>query len=82
MDALKLLFTSDVGLMSLGVIVFTIGMGVFFSRWFAKQVEQSEAQRRRRTARAATRASMRSGADAPGPGRDGGPRAPTAGVST
>jgi hypothetical protein len=47
MDALKLLFTSDVGLMSLGVIVFTIGMGVFFSRWFAKQVEQSEAQRRR-----------------------------------
>jgi len=47
MDALRLLFTSDIGLMSLGVIVVTIGMGVFFSRWFAKQVEASEAQRRR-----------------------------------
>jgi len=47
MDALKLLFTSDIGLMSLAVIVITIGMGVFFSRWFPKQIEESEAQRRR-----------------------------------
>jgi hypothetical protein len=47
MDALKLLFTSDIGLMSLAVIVITIGMGVFFSRWFTKQIEESEAQRRR-----------------------------------
>lgn len=47
MDALKLLFTSDIGLMSLGVIAFTIGMGVFFSRWFARKVEESEAQRPR-----------------------------------
>ena len=47
MDALKLLFTSDIGLMSLGVILFTLGMGVFFSRWFAKKIEESEAQRQR-----------------------------------
>jgi hypothetical protein len=47
MDALKLLFTSDIGLMSLGVIVFTIGMGIFFSRWFGKKIAESEAQRPR-----------------------------------
>lgn len=47
MDAVRLLFTSDIGLMSLGVIVITIGMGVFFARWFTKQIEASEAQRRR-----------------------------------
>lgn len=46
MDALKLLFTSDVGLMSLGVIAFTIAMGVWFSNWFNKKMTESEAQRR------------------------------------
>jgi hypothetical protein len=40
MDALKLLFTSDVGLLSLGVIVFTIGIGLWFARWFNKQIEE------------------------------------------
>ena len=47
MDALKLLFTSDIGLMSLGVIAVTIGIGVFFSRWFARKIEESDAQRPR-----------------------------------
>jgi hypothetical protein len=47
MDALKLLFTSDVGLMSLGVIAFTIVMGFWFSNYFSKKIAESEAQRRR-----------------------------------
>ncbi len=45
MDALKLLFTSDVGLMSLGVIAFTIFMGFWFSSWFNKKIAESESQR-------------------------------------
>ncbi len=47
MDALKLLFTSDVGLMSLGVIAFTIFIGLWFSRWFSKKIAESEAERSR-----------------------------------
>ena len=47
MDALRLLFSSDIGLMSLGVIVITIGIGVFFARWISRKIEQSEAQRQR-----------------------------------
>jgi hypothetical protein len=47
MDALKLLFTSDIGLMSLGVIAVTIAIGLLFARWFSKKIEESEAQRRR-----------------------------------
>jgi hypothetical protein len=42
MGALKELFTSDVGLLSLGVIVFIIGMGVFFIRFFQRQMNESE----------------------------------------
>ena len=34
MHALKDLVTTDVGLMSLGGIVFMLGMGVFFLRYF------------------------------------------------
>lgn len=45
MDALKLLFTSTVGLLSLGVIVCTIGIGVWFSRWFGKKIEEDERNR-------------------------------------
>lgn len=45
MDALKLLFTTDIGLLSLGVIVFTIGMGVWFSRWFGKKIAEDERNR-------------------------------------
>jgi len=47
MDALILLFTSDVGLMSLGAISVTIAIGVFFFRWFSRQIAESEAARRR-----------------------------------
>ena len=47
MDALKLLFTSDVGLMSLGVIGFTIAMGFWFSSGFGRKIEESERQRNR-----------------------------------
>jgi hypothetical protein len=47
MDALKLLFTSDIGLMSLGVIAVTIFIGLWFSRWFSKKITESEAERSR-----------------------------------
>lgn len=45
MQALKLLFTSDVGLLSLATIVFIIGMGIWFRRFFAKQIEAEERAR-------------------------------------
>ncbi len=40
MHALKDLFTSDVGLMSLGGIVFMLGMGVFFIRYFVRHMRE------------------------------------------
>lgn len=40
MHAWKDLFSSDVGLMSLGVIAFTLGMGIFFVRYFLKQMRE------------------------------------------
>ena len=40
MHALKDLFTSDVGLMSLGGIVFMLGMGVFFVRYFLRHMQE------------------------------------------
>ncbi|WP_428424898.1 DUF3149 domain-containing protein [Methylibium sp.] len=47
MHALKDLFTSDVGLMSLAGITFMLGMGVFFIRYFLKHIrEDSEAAAR------------------------------------
>lgn len=46
MEALKLLFTSDIGLMSLATIVFVIGMGVWFRRFFNQQIEAEERKRR------------------------------------
>lgn len=36
MDVLAELFTTFIGLLSLSVIVFIIGMGVFFVVWFMK----------------------------------------------
>ena len=52
MHALRDLFTSDVGLMSLGGIVFMLGMAVFFVRYFLKHIredgERAEAAARRR----------------------------------
>jgi hypothetical protein len=44
MHALKDLFTSDVGLMSLAGIVFMLGMAVFFVRYFLKHMKEDEAR--------------------------------------
>jgi hypothetical protein len=43
MHALKDLFTSDVGLLSAGVIAFMLGMGVFFVRFFLRHMHDDEA---------------------------------------
>lgn len=40
MHALKDLFTSDVGLMSLAGIVFMLGMGVFYIRYFLRHIRE------------------------------------------
>lgn len=47
MDALKLLFTTGFGLMSLATIVFVIGMGFWFRAFFNKRIAEEEAQQRR-----------------------------------
>jgi hypothetical protein len=46
MHALKDLFTTDVGLMSAGGIAFTLGMGVFYIRYFLKHMRDDEARAR------------------------------------
>lgn len=38
--AWELLFKSDIGLLSLFVIVFTLGMGVFYGRYFLKKMDE------------------------------------------
>jgi len=43
MEALKILFTSAVGLASLAVILFIIGMGWFFGRLFATKAREDAA---------------------------------------
>lgn len=43
MHALKDLFTTDVGLMSISGIAFMIGMGVFFLRYFARHIKEDAA---------------------------------------
>jgi len=48
MHALKDLFTTDVGLMSIGGIIFMLGMGVFFLRFFLKHMREDEARARKR----------------------------------
>ncbi len=40
MHALKDLFTSDVGLMSVAGIAFMLGMAVFFVRYFQKHIQE------------------------------------------
>jgi hypothetical protein len=40
MHALKDLFTTDVGLMSLAGIVFMLGMAVFFVRYFLRHMKE------------------------------------------
>lgn len=42
--AWDLLFSSDVGLFSVFVIAFTIGMSVFFARFFRKKMEEDSAR--------------------------------------
>lgn len=44
MHALKDLFTTDVGLMSMGGIAFMLGMGVFFLRYFLRHMHDDEAR--------------------------------------
>lgn len=45
MDALRLLFTSDIGLLSLFTIVFVVGMGVFFRVFIARKIEEESRRR-------------------------------------
>jgi Protein of unknown function (DUF3149) len=40
MRLLNELFTSDVGLMSIGGIAFMLGMGVFYLRYFLKHMRE------------------------------------------
>jgi hypothetical protein len=42
MHALKDLFTSDVGLLSLAVLAFMFGMGGFYLRYFLKHMHEDE----------------------------------------
>lgn len=46
MHALKDLFTSDAGMMSMAVIAFMLGMGVFFIRYTFKHMREDEAAHR------------------------------------
>jgi hypothetical protein len=42
MKALVDLFSTDYGLFSIGVIAFTIGMAIWFSRFFKRKMAESE----------------------------------------
>ncbi|MGY2490224.1 DUF3149 domain-containing protein [Cupriavidus sp. CP313] len=56
MEAIKILFSTSTGLMSLGVIVFIIGMGWFFARMFARKMrEDAAAAKAQQAAQAAQR---------------------------
>ncbi|MBX9715533.1 MAG: DUF3149 domain-containing protein [Burkholderiaceae bacterium] len=46
MHALKDLFTSTAGMMSMAVIAFMLGMGAFFIRYTLKHVREDEAANR------------------------------------
>jgi len=39
--AWELLFGSDIGLLSLFVIVFTLGMSIFYARFFKRKMSES-----------------------------------------
>ena len=43
MKAVVDLFSTDYGLFSVGVIVFTLGMAVWFYRYFNRKMNESEA---------------------------------------
>ena len=47
MHALKDLFTTDVGLMSLGGLIFMLGMAVFFVRYFLRHIREDAARAER-----------------------------------
>jgi hypothetical protein len=51
MQALTELFTTDVGLMSIGVIAFMLGMGGFFLRYFLRHMHEDEAREHARSGR-------------------------------
>jgi hypothetical protein len=51
MDALRILFTSDVGLLSLATIAFMLGMGGFYLYYFLKHMHEDEAKAKARAAR-------------------------------
>ena len=51
MQALHELFTTDVGLMSIGVIVFMLGMGGFYLRYFIHHMHIDEAREKARRSR-------------------------------
>lgn len=47
MTAFDVLFSTDYGLMSVFVILFMLGMAVFFIRFFLKNMEREEKETRR-----------------------------------
>ncbi|MCX2864812.1 DUF3149 domain-containing protein [Paucibacter sp. PLA-PC-4] len=47
MHALKELFTTDVGLMSLSGLAFMMGMAVFFVRYFLRHIREDAARAER-----------------------------------
>lgn len=49
MHALKDLFTSDVGLFSVAVIVFMLGMGGFYVSYFLRHMHQDAAAQARKS---------------------------------
>ncbi len=53
MVALQELLTTDIGLLSLGVLAFIVGMGVWFARFFRSRIREE------------TRAAARGGAPRP-----------------
>ncbi|MDN3542839.1 MAG: DUF3149 domain-containing protein [Roseateles asaccharophilus] len=47
MQALQVLFGTDVGLMSVAVIAITLGMGGFYLHFFLKHMHEDEARQQR-----------------------------------
>ena len=50
MHALRDFFTTDYGLLSAAVLVFTIGMGAFFARYMARHIREDTARARKEAA--------------------------------
>lgn len=47
MKAIVDLFSTDYGLFSVGVLAFIVGMAVWFQRFFARKMEESERANKR-----------------------------------